>query len=131
MIRQRKPIARSTKPIRKRRRSKKTSLRWTTTLDGAVRVYPNGREVCQSTEAGRLEYKARLQNMLFRQGHVCCICGRVDHALGGPFTFEHSDLRGMGAARRDDRIEIDGKPVNGAAHFWCNAVKGSQRIKTF
>ncbi len=46
-------------------------------------------------------------------------------------TFEHEDGRGMGAGHRDDRIEKNGKPYNGAAHFWCNAKKGSVRLDKF
>jgi len=43
-------------------------------------------------------------------------------------TFEHQDGRGMGGSHRDDRIEIDGKPYNGAAHGKCNSDKGSKRV---
>jgi hypothetical protein len=43
-------------------------------------------------------------------------------------TFEHQDGRGMGGGHRDDRIEIDGKPYNGAACLSCNGSKGSKRI---
>jgi hypothetical protein len=43
-------------------------------------------------------------------------------------TFEHTDLRGMGGGRRDDRIvDAKGKPMNLAAHGWCNREKGSKR----
>jgi hypothetical protein len=48
-------------------------------------------------------------------------------------TFEHEDLRGMGGARRDDRIwKIDEEgnkiPLNFAVHGICNRSKGSQRL---
>jgi hypothetical protein len=50
--------------------------------------------------------------------------------------FEHSDGRGLGgssggAGKRDDRILIDGKPLNCAACFYCNAEKGSRRLDVF
>lgn len=117
------------KPPRRRAKAKGPSLRYELILDGAVRKYPDGREVCQGNTAGRLEYAGRIEEMKYRQNGICCICHKEKDALGltGTWTFEHSDLRGMGGARRDDRIEIDGQPINGAAHFWCNALKGSKR----
>jgi hypothetical protein len=47
--------------------------------------------------------------------------------------FDHSNGRGLGgssggAGKRDDRIFIDGKPVNCAACLYCNAEKGSRRM---
>lgn len=129
-----KPLKRSTKPLKRsplKRKAKKygKSLRYELILDGAVRKYPDEREICQNTFAGKQEYAKRLADMIYRQGKICCICKKERDSLGlwGTWTFEHSDLRGMGGARRDDRTEIDGKPVNGAAHFWCNAIKGSKR----
>ena len=43
------------------------SLRYSTILDGAVRVYPDGREVCQDSPAGWKEYSRRIDVMLQRQ----------------------------------------------------------------
>ena len=92
----------------------------------AVHVYPSGREVCQKNAAGEREYDNRTMQMLRRQGGVCCICGLYLSELEA--TFEHEDGRGMGGARRDDRIEVDGKWQNGAAHPVCNTEKGSRRM---
>ena len=93
----------------------------------AVRVYRDGREVCNlQTKAGRSEYRFRIEQMLLRKKHLCCLCHkplRLEEA-----TFEHQDGRGMGGGHRDDRIEVDGKPINGAAHGWCNSAKGSRRM---
>jgi hypothetical protein len=33
----------------------------------------------------------------------------------------------MGAGKRDDRLEIDGKPINAAVHGLCNVERGSKR----
>jgi len=50
-------------------------------------------------------------------------------------TFEHEDGRGMGGARRDDRIVIEdeeGRFVrhqNGASHKSCNSKRGSLRTE--
>lgn len=60
-----------------------------------------------------------------RQGKTCRICGRK-LALGEA-VFEHEDGRGFNGSHRDDRIEIDGQPKNGAAHPLCNTQKGSRR----
>jgi len=93
----------------------------------AVRVYQDGREVCNlQTKAGRSEYAFRIWQMLLRQTHRCCLCGKWLRSEEA--TFEHQDGRGMGGGHRDDRIEVDGKPINGAAHFWCNSAKGSRRM---
>lgn len=43
-------------------------------------------------------------------------------------TFEHENKRGKD---RDDRIEVNGKPVNGAAHGLCNSIVGSRRLKVW
>jgi hypothetical protein len=110
------------RPIPKTRDYPAESLRYTTLLDGAVRVYPDGREVCQDSAEGWREYKRRVKVMLQRQGHRCSLCTRP-LALGNA-TFEHQRRRGMGAASRDDRIEKDGQEFNGAAHWVCNGVRG-------
>ena len=94
----------------------------------AVRIYPDGREVCNTkSPEGLAEYRARIAYMLMRQHGLCCLCAvplRYQDA-----EFEHQDGRGMGGAHRDDRIEVDGKPYNGAACHACNTAKGSKRVK--
>lgn len=93
----------------------------------AIRVYDDGREVCNlKTVEGKRIYVNRIERMAERQCWLCCICGKP--MTFGEMTFEHSDLRGMGGARRNDRIWTpNGRPINGAAHGWCNARKGSVR----
>lgn len=91
-------------------------------LDGAVRRYHDGREVCQDSSAGWREYKRRVEVMVQRQGHRCCLCKRRLSVAAA--TFEHQRRRGIGAAFRDDRIEKDGQEWNGAAHWICNGEKG-------
>lgn len=110
------------RPILKNRPKPESSLRYTPILDGAVLVYPDGREVCVNSKAGWIEYKRRVKVMLQRQGGRCCLCNRP-LALGNA-TFEHQRRRGMGAAWRDDRIIRDGEEWNGAAHWVCNGLKG-------
>jgi hypothetical protein len=110
------------RPIQRSRDYPDQSLRYETILDGAVRVYPSGRQVCQDSPAGWREYKRRVKAMLERQNHRCCLCGGILRAGNG--TFEHQRRRGMGAAWRDDRITKDGQDWNGAAHWVCNSVKG-------
>ena len=92
-------------------------------MDGAVRRYSDGREVCQDSPAGWREYKWRVAVMVQRQGHRCCLCNR--RLALGIATFEHQRRRGMGAAWRDDRIvDAEGNWINGAAHWICNGEKG-------
>ena len=100
----------------------------------AVKVYRSGREVCDlSTVAGSREYRNRIRLMLERQHGRCCLGGYIPECPGPLYldqaTFDHETPRGHGGGSRDDRIEIDGKPVNGAAHYICNGLKGSRRIK--
>lgn len=90
------------------------------------KVYPDGREVCAKTPLGRREYKHRLELMWERQEGLCCLCGmplRLEES-----TFEHQRPKGIGSAFADDRIEVDGEPINGAAHWICNGSKGSRRV---
>jgi hypothetical protein len=110
------------RPISRVRSYPEHSLRYTTILNGAVRVYPDGREVCQDTPAGYREYKRRVSMMVERQSRRCCLCNRRLSLVQA--TFEHQRRRGMHAAFRDDRIEKDGLPWNGAAHWVCNSEKG-------
>lgn len=55
-------------------KEKPPSLRYELLLDGAVRRYPDGREVCQDSFPGRREYLRRLEIMLSRQMRMCCLC---------------------------------------------------------
>lgn len=103
-----------------------TSLKWELICNGAVRKYPDGREVCCDTGKGMAEYSRRVSLMSLRQHNIC---GLGPHLLRVP-TFEHSAGRGMNAGHRDDRIEdAEGNPMNCAACYRCNGEKGSVRAK--
>jgi hypothetical protein len=105
-----------------------------------VRTYRDGREVIRtSTRAGRALYELRKRIMRERQ---CRMCGlQISKKCLKNLTlrvaqFDHSNGRGLGgssggAGKRDDRIFIDGKPVNCAACPYCNTEKGSQRLDRF
>ena len=102
----------------------KTSLKWELILDGAVRRYKDGREVCCDTAKGDREYDRRVVAMALRQHGIC---GLGPHLLFSP-TFGHDKGRGMNAGHRDDRIiDDDGNPMNHAECFLCNGRKGSRR----
>lgn len=103
-------------------RAKAESMRYQLILNGAVRRYPDGREVCQDSSAGWAEYKRRVQVMVQRQRFRCILCGKRISVADA--TFEHQRRRGMGSAWRDDRIEKAGGVWNGAAHWICNGEKG-------
>ena len=111
------------RPIPRFRDYPEQSLRYTTILSGAVRVYPDGREVCVDSPAGWREYKRRVEAMLLRQNYRCCLCGR--RLALSQATFEHQRRRGAGGAWRQDAIlDKDGNPINGAAHWVCNSERG-------
>lgn len=94
----------------------------------AVKVYPDGREVCLRSEAGKAEYKLRTEQLAERQDNRCAGCGfHFDGYLGKP-TMDHQNGRGVGGAHRDDRIVVDGKWHNAAMHEICNGLKGSNRF---
>lgn len=110
--------------IRKKFKGLATSLRFEV-IDGKFRRYPDHREVCLDNEKGQAEYKRRTMEMAERQDFIC---GRGDHRIITP-TFDHSDTRGMGSARRDDRIaDENGKLLNAASCWLCNGRAGSKRI---
>jgi len=93
-------------------------------LSEAVTVMPDGREICNHKNAeGKKEYKNRIIAMWLRQIRLCCNCQQELRMREA--TFEHEN--GRGAAKQDDRIEIDGTPINGASHGTCNAERGSKR----
>ena len=92
----------------------------------AVKVFPDGREVCNGrTAAGVREYRRRREFMYARDKGICCIC-ELPIRHKDEATWEHSEGRGMGGFKRDDRTEKDGKPYNGVAHLVCNTEKGSR-----
>jgi hypothetical protein len=117
----RRPIPRS--PYRWAPEAKGPSLRYELILDGAVRVYPDGRQVCQDSAAGWREYKRRVELMLQMQNWRCCLCEK--RLALADATFEHGRRRGLHAAFRDDRVWNErGEKINGAAHWVCNGEKG-------
>jgi hypothetical protein len=105
------------RPIPRTRDYPTESLRYSTILNGAVRVYPDGREVCTDSPAGWREYKRRVEAMLLRQGGRCCLCKK--RLALSQATFEHQRRRGFAATFRDDRDDR-----NGASHWICNMEKG-------
>jgi hypothetical protein len=94
---------------------------------------PGGREIIDTFQPeGFKEYRQRVRLMLERQKGVCCLsrlCPKCPGALRlEDAVFEHEYPRGLGGCTRDDRIERDGKRLNGAAHWNCNRWKMSRRI---
>lgn len=92
----------------------------------------DGREVCDKSAAGKVEYNRRKEVMWRRQHAICGL--RISFRCPvfmtlEQATFEHQDGRGMGGAKRDDRIEIDGEPYNMVACAFCNMEKGSRSLK--
>jgi hypothetical protein len=100
-----------------------------------VKVLAGGREVCTDTPDGKAEYRRRKTVMWERQGRKCGLmiapqCKlRQGRLPKDEVTFEH--IHGRGGGKRDDRIEIDGKPYNLAACPWCNALKASRPLSAF
>ena len=104
------------------------------TRSPAVKVFPDGREVCDcTTKQGRSEYNSRTVSMAERQSHRCAMCQRSLH--GYRPTFDHEAGRGAGGGHRDDRIEVFIPDEDGITIRWqnaalcrsCNSEKGSKR----
>lgn len=110
--------------LKKKLRNARTSLRYDV-IDEAFRRYPDGREVCLENAKGQAEYHRRTMEMHDRQSGICA---RGAHRIMAP-TFDHSDCRGMGSSRRDDRIVDEaGLWMNGCSCWFCNGKAGSKRI---
>src|SRR5271155_1911921 len=82
------------------------------------RVMPDGREICNSSTAGREEYKQRREYVWDRDRGTCCLC-QLQVALDW-CTLEHKNGRGMNGSKRDDR-----PAACGVAHWAGNNAKGS------
>jgi len=94
---------------------------------------PGGREVINlSCPEGFAIYRERVRAMWTRQKGVCCLSRHLASCPGAlrfeDAVFEHEYGRGFEGCKRDDRIEKDGRPLNGAAHYSCNREKASKAI---
>lgn len=121
--------AERTQPRWRRPAKTSSSQHYELILDGAVMKYRDGREVCQNNVAGKREYARRVEAMCQRQDWKCA-CSLTCTKRINPHnaTFGHTDLRGAGGSRRDDRIEDDkGNWMNTAETWDCNGAKGSKR----
>jgi hypothetical protein len=112
--------------IRRKKKLLQTSLRFEL-VDGMMRRYRDGREVCLDNKAGRAEYLRRTQEMCDRQQGIC---SRANHQIVDG-TFDHStNGRGAGGSRQDDRIyDENGNWMNSCSCLRCNGAAGSTRMK--
>ena len=105
----------------------------------AVKMFADGREVCDlKCKAGRDEYERRKDVMFNGQGRRCglMISPQCKERKGkwprNEIQFGHPSSRGMGGGKRDDRLEIDGKPSGALALCpFCNSLQGSRPITDF
>lgn len=99
----------------------------TSNIRPALKVHTDGREVCDlDHKAGKKLYLERTHAMAERQNWRCGLCGKT--LYGWKISFDHEHGRGMGGAKRDDRIEVDGVRHNAAVHIHCNNEKGSRMV---
>lgn len=124
------PAKKRTTPWRRQVRTSH-SQHYDLILNGAVIKYrEDGREVCQNNVAGKREYARRVEAMCQRQDWKCaCSLTCTKRITPSNATFGHTDLRGAGGSRRDDRIEDENGTWMNTAETWdCNSEKGSRRI---
>lgn len=112
-------------PIKRRRKHPRPGTKYP--VVNGVMTYPDGREVCQDTMAGRREYRSRTRQMLMRQRGVDAITGEPMDTWEA--TFDHEAGRGHGGGHRDDRIGSDDDWHNAALSEASNSKKGSRRYK--
>jgi hypothetical protein len=116
--------------IRSRRKVRKPSWRWEI-VDDSFQRHPDGRLVALNNAKGSAWYREQTLIMVRRQKNICGICHgtRLMHGTAEwSATFQHGGGgRGMGGAKRDDRID---QPGTCAAHWKCNGELGSRRIST-
>lgn len=92
----------------------------------AVIEYSDKRQRCNpGTVEGRREYFNRKMEAYQRQGGLCCIC--LKPLALKDATFEHQN----GRNKIDERLWVDGKPLNGCSHLLCNQQRGSRKTKIF
>jgi len=117
-----------TRAGRKTSRLARKSKKWRTR---PTIIRRGDREICNtSTVEGLALYRGRVEEMLTRQGFICCV-GMEPLALADA-TFEHEQGRGMGGGHRDDRThDSDGNPINGASCLFHNSQRGSRRKEIF
>jgi len=89
--------------------------------------------VCQDNKAGRDEYERRKRVMWERQGKECGLKISPQCLKKLPWeyaTFEHSNGRGHGGGKRDDRIyDKKGNAMNMVCCPSCNLLKASRSLK--
>lgn len=83
------------RPIPRSRSYPLVSQHFDLILDGAVRRYRDGREVCQDSPAGWREYKRRVETMVRRQNYRCSLCKRKLGLFQA--TFEQPETQGDGS----------------------------------
>lgn len=92
-------------------------------LHMAFRVV-QGREVCSQSKGGREEYRRRREMAWDRDRGICILCEQpvsLEEA-----TTEHIQTKGMGGAKRDDRL--DNLAVS---HWFGNNSRGSISLELY
>jgi 5-methylcytosine-specific restriction endonuclease McrA len=90
----------------------------------AVKIFPDGREVCQDSAAGKREYYRRADEVWERYGKCCWLCGKsLDR---GAMAVDHIRPKGTNSAWRDDRA-FNIAP----ACYPCNSRRGSRRMAEY
>lgn len=103
------------------------------------REFADGRIVYDlTTKKGRDAYKDNVKTMFERQGKRCgLIISQQCKERKGKWplsfmTFDHSQCRGMGGAKRTDVIVNDkGEWTNMSVCMWCNSLKSSRPLSDF
>ena len=92
-------------------------------IEPGVQVFPDGRERCDKSAAGRRALSNRRDQAFRDAGHLCCLCSQL---IRGAWTLEHKTSKGAGGGKHDDR------PSNlGVSHLAGNVAKGSMSLEQY
>ncbi len=88
-----------------------------------VQVFPDGRERCDKTAAGKRALSKRRYQAWLDAKYTCCLC---EQTIFTDWTLEHKTSKGAGGGKHDDR-----QSNLGISHLRGNQAKGSMSLEQY
>ena len=92
-------------------------------IEPGVQVFPDGRERCDKTAAGKRALSKRRYQAWLDAKYICCLC---DQTIFNNWTLEHKTSKGSGGSKHDDR-----QSNLGISHLRGNQAKGSMSLEQY
>jgi 5-methylcytosine-specific restriction endonuclease McrA len=92
-------------------------------IEPGVQVFPDGRERCDKTAAGKRALSKRRYQAWLDAKYTCCLCGGQ---ITNDWTLEHKTSKGTGGGKHDDR-----QSNLGISHFAGNVRRGSMSLEKY